>query len=205
MASDTRWAVWSGLLLSAMCRYPSAQATQVPGVTVYHPRVQETVDTQYYPVHGRTAADLRDEMRRGGPIEAGSRRFGSYTSTFTYMYTYQRTPAECAARVSIQLRSTFNLPQWNDTAGADTVLRTHWLRFVQNLGVHEDGHRVIMNRNVDLMRYKMEHATSPTCDALGRQIKWIGDDANRQAATDQVAYDARTAHGLTQGVRWPPL
>lgn len=167
-------------------------------------RLKET--TRPYAIAGRSAGDLGAELRRHGVLAATPDGYRSpYVWQMQWMLEPRATAAGCAVgRLDVELVSILSLPQWTAPAGAPASLKADWSRFESALRAHEWQHRNMTVSRAQQFAPRVAHLTAQSCDSLRRGVDYLGQqwtDALRQANDD---YDAKTAHGAGQGVRWPP-
>ena len=129
--------------------------------------------TVYYDVYASTSRQLKSQMRLHGP-----KGFWGLTSW------YIRWTADC----KVSLRVTYTMPKWVNKELAPKGLQRHWDAMMERLWLHERGHG----------RY---------ANLAAREIVKVGcRDARRilrKLRRQNKAYDRRTKHGRTQGVRLP--
>lgn len=139
------------------------------GPVIAEPRV--AVKTGYYDIQGKTAAQLKNLMKRRGP-----KGFWAYTTWNV------RWSGSCA----ISLEISYTYPRWTDRSSAPAGLQARWNRMITNLTQHEEGHGQI---GLDAAR-EIEQSG---CKGNPMDIieKWVRHEKR---------YDKKTRHGLTQGV-----
>lgn len=139
------------------------------GSAAAEPRV--TVKTDHYYIQGKTAAQLKDLMKRRGP-----KGFWAYTSW------YVRWSGNCA--VSLEIRHTY--PRWTDRSSAPAGMQHRWDHMIANLTLHEEGHGQI---GLEAAReIERSGCKGDPMDIIG---KWVRHEKR---------YDKKTRHGMTQGV-----
>ena len=105
-------------------------------------RAAEQSQNVYYPVKGKSAADIYTNIRTSSPrIERGA------TFAFTRIATktdskVAKSAGECRySRFKTSALYMFNLPQHTAPSQLSGALRKKWQNFVNYLLVHEQGHR----------------------------------------------------------------
>lgn len=160
-----------------------------------------------YAIHGRSAADLAQQMRRLGPADGASGpRFAAWTSWHVaWNYRYARAADGCRiATATVELERTMTLPEWADAAAAPPALQIRWRDYLEHLRGHEDGHREHGLQAAQAISRVIEHVgRAPQCRTLGAQIDAFADAVVARQAWADRDYDARTRHGRTQGAQWP--
>jgi predicted secreted Zn-dependent protease len=167
--------------------------------------VSTHTDTEHYEIRGTTAAQLRAEMNARGPAGADGRRYDGYTRWYvSWRYTFQRSGACAIDRVSTTVKVTTTLPRWADEARADAALQATWRRYTAALATHEDGHArngLGAARDIDAALARLP--PEPNCDAMGARANAVANGILRQYNQRDLDYDRETAHGTTQGARFP--
>ena len=162
--------------------------------------------SEQYAIRGKTAHDLRQEMRAKGPPGAGGRRFDGYTKwDVDWRYWYRQRGGMCTIdRVQIKVKITTTLPVWQNEQDADDQTRTRWHRYREALVRHEDGHRqhgLAAARDVD--RTLKALAAEKSCDALGAKANESAKAIIGGYNQRDLDYDRDTNHGATQNARFP--
>jgi predicted secreted Zn-dependent protease len=106
--------------------------------------------------------------------------------------------------MDVVVKGTMTLPRWTQEASASAALAMKWRSFATALRLHEEGH------------YAHGLKAGEEIEALGRYFRVAGSCATIEEAfraqaraiidkyrAADVAYDAETRHGKTQGVRFP--
>ena len=106
--------------------------------------------------------------------------------------------------LTIEVSVTTHLPRWSRAAAAPSSLRGAWDRFVTALDQHERGHRVLAERAAETVRHRLLTISAPTCDRLDVEARQEMSVVMQEYERRQLAYDAETGHGRTQGAVWPP-
>ncbi len=168
--------------------------------------MEVSVTENPYELRGAVASELRDEMNRGGPLDRDGVRHDAYTGwSVTWTYPYARSSAGCATGpVRVTVFVTYTLPHWTPPARARDPLRRRWLRYVENLRVHEDVHRDIGVNAAEEIRRRMEAlAPRPTCGALELAADAVSARLLGKYRNVERTYDRDTHHGASQGASFP--
>ena len=168
--------------------------------------VQATDRTEHYEVTGLSARELRDSMNRRRPRGLDGRRHDAFTSwEIRWRYRTARSRSGCAIesfRVSLDIETT--VPEWINEADAPSSLVTRWREFHTALLVHGDGHKTIALTAAAAIRDTGTTVPSqPNCAEARRAAERAASDLLGQYLQMEREYDAETAHGLTQGARFP--
>jgi len=167
--------------------------------------VQRRAETVYYDIEGRSWSDLAAALRERGPRAHGRQFFGLTEWEMSVEYRPIAGGAGCAVDdLNIEVSVTTHLPRWSRAAAAPTTLRRAWGRFVAALGQHEQGHRVLAERAAETASRRLRAASAPTCDRLDAEARSEVATVMGEYERRQLAYDAETGHGRTQGAVWPP-
>lgn len=172
----------------------------------FNPNVIEQAGDISYDVFGTTPEAVRASLIENEPKYDGRRVLGSHTYWISYSYTTKATRLRCKADVKFTVRSTTTLPKWKDRERADTALRREWDVFMAALTRHEEGHRDIAIRKVDLMQRRMTALEPIACSELRMPIRQIFEGAMAEMREEQGAWDANPANRSAQfipGARRP--
>lgn len=107
--------------------------------------------------------------------------------------------SECAIRdVTVSVNAQVTLPRWNAPEEADPALVVEWRRFLLALETHESGHKDISAKAGREIVNRLRGLTA-FCSQINSRANDIAMSIVEKAAQEQIAYDAETRHGLTQG------
>ncbi|NLC59821.1 MAG: DUF922 domain-containing Zn-dependent protease [Gammaproteobacteria bacterium] len=168
------------------------------------PAASEPVTVDYYDVHGDTLLEVARWMDRNGPAGDDGRRFHGYTR-WQVSWRYQFKPGRdaCAtAAVDIDLKVTMQLPRWRPPERVPAATVREWERYMVALRAHEDGHAAIGAAVAEAIRRELAAMRSPSgCAALAEAIERRASQILDDHKARELAYDASTDHGATQGAR----
>jgi len=150
--------------------------------------IVEPVQYIYFPVTGSTRSDVVTSYRNGAS-QRGFLEWG-YTKSD---WLEQPSPGK---GVQLSLRTTITLPQWTSDQGTSPDLISKWTSFYNALAFHEQGHALIFEYGVAVMRLRLNQA--PTL-AIASAI-CSKEAAEMQSLSDE--YDQRTQHGVLQGANF---
>ena len=154
------------------------------------------VTVTYYNIEGRTAAELRDSMRRQHPVGYDGYA-GDATTTWNIRWTWKGYGQKECDLSTAEVTYTVDviLPHWVPPANADTALVTRWERYLQSLTFHERGHVENVLAAIPVVRDSITHANCGNAESAAQNAL----TALRKRDAD---YDAVTDHGATQGARF---
>lgn len=186
-------------------RPESTTPTVAPMSPVRAGTVQRRAETVYYDIAGLSRTDLAAALREHGPEVHGRQFFGLTEWEMSAGYRPVEDGSRCAIDdLTIEVSVTTHLPRWSRAVAAPSSLRRAWDRFVAALDQHERGHRVLAEDAAETVRHRLLAISAPTCDRLDgvarREMTTVMQEYERR----QLAYDAETEHGRTQGAVWPP-
>jgi predicted secreted Zn-dependent protease len=97
---------------------------------------------EYFTIRGSTMTELRDDLKRVGPVGETGMRGDAYTE---YRIAWQSSmtfkDGSCRAHdVNVDLDVTMLLPRWEKPASVTAELVHSWEGFSAVLREHEDGH-----------------------------------------------------------------
>ncbi|MHB8059718.1 MAG: DUF922 domain-containing Zn-dependent protease [Gaiellaceae bacterium] len=196
------------LSLSLLLLLPSSAAA-LRRSSISHPQPGLTVETSTarYTIHGRTAAALRAQMNRLGPLDKLSgRRYDGYAHwNFYWNIRHRLASGKCRiTRADVLIELKYTLPRWQRPAGVSTALVGHWTRYLGALRRHENGHGTLATRAGRKMAEKLRLLDPrASCSGLEAAADRAGEQGVARLNKAEAAYDVRTNHGATQGARFP--
>lgn len=161
---------------------------------------------KYYDIKAGTAAEIRAEVARLGPVVDGVRHQAQTKTSITWRPLTGPAPGGKCVITGINLSMTIEIvmPRWVNEVGAPQSLSDSWRNFLRALLMHEHGHKQISLENAEELRKLVKSATpQPTCDAAGAAFNAAAKAVNDKSDAKQDAYDKATEHGRLQGVRLP--
>lgn len=166
-------------------------------------RVRTRTETEYYAIEGDSFADLSASLRKRGPNVRGHRFFGM--TEWEVSAGYRPVEEADACRIdglTVDVAITTHLPRWSRSATVPEALREAWGRFLQALDQHEHGHRALAAEAGEAIRHRLLATSAPACDRLDAVAQRAMAAVMQEYEARNVAYDARTEHGRTQGAVW---
>lgn len=196
MNDGMRSLVATAALLSTAC----ATAKRNEVLDKYPPGISGRTSVYYYDVHGRTVAELRADMRKLGPKLDGTSFVGETRSPMRWTWkTESMGGNSCTIReVSVSVNAQITLPRWTPPADTEPGLLTEWNRFLTALETHEAGHKDISAKAATAIIARLRGLSAP-CSMVGTRANDLAQDIVSRASVEQLAYDATTRHGITQG------
>ena len=144
----------------------------------------------YYPVKGRTMAEIYNNIRSSSPrVEKGA------TFAFTRIATKTDSKVKLAAGTCryTQFKTSaiymFNLPQHVSPGDMSEIVRTKWQNFVQYLLVHEQGHRDMWRQCFIDYDTAALQLTAPGCRELNLQREKLFDSIKKRCVAQDEAFD----------------
>jgi len=168
--------------------------------------VVEEEKANHYDVMGTSEAELRGDMRAKGPASENGRRFDGYTRwNVHWNFRYDTRGRACQiTSVQTRLQTTITLPRWANEAQGSAALRQKWASYLTALTAHEQGHRRIgLDAAHEIDRTIAALPPESDCDALGRRANAVANQILERHLQRERDYDRDTAHGATQGARFP--
>jgi len=163
-------------------------------------------EVREYDIHGDSEAGLRQEMNRVGPTDdKGGARHDAYTRWFVkWNYPFDQTAAGCATGpVTITLTVSMELPRWVEAESGANALKARWQEYLDALVNHETGHRDhAVQAASEIERALPLLPAQPDCEAMAKSANDAGFALLEKYRQADVAYDAKTSHGATQGARF---
>jgi predicted secreted Zn-dependent protease len=170
------------------------------------PTVHVNEDTVWYSVKG---LNMEQIARALGTVSRGSSDsdyVGATRASLRWEFAQRRVGDTCAiSDVIVTLEIETRLPRWQRPPGASDVLARQWATFLAATEHHENGHRNIALHTAAAIAHALTDEHGLPCaelDQLANASAHVQWDLGNQ---HQLAYDAATIHGETQGSRWPPF
>lgn len=182
----------SALILGSQSNCASAETSR--------PKV--TFQISYYPVFGRSIAEISNSIGQNTPSKDGDVFYAGVTVwDLSSSYEMVGTPVGCAlANSQVFLNTTIHLPQLAEPGRVSDGVRNEWARFSNALKTHEMMHAKNAYRAASTLLGKINNlTTSVQCDRA-RVIIQDGTDALIKRITKfDRDLDNETDHGRTQG------
>ena len=162
--------------------------------------------TEYYEVCGDCERDVQSELRDKCIKLANGEKYDSITNwKVKWDYSHNRASETCAAEsFVVTVDIVYRLPKWARTGEAPQTLVEKWDRYMENLMMHEKGHRDrAMASAVELTRLVAELPPARTCAELDRVVNTLCRTRLDKLIEVQKKYDTDTCHGVLQGAEFP--
>lgn len=159
------------------------------------------VRDERYDVTGSAVAQLKAMAALLGPGKGGE-RYVAYTA-WELRWEYERAVGArgwCLAGAKVTTVATRTLPRWEPPRSADPAVVAEWEGYVEALAEHEDGH-VLIGAEGGRALYEALKVLPPcaTREALDALVAETAAAVSGEFRAMEVAYDAETGHGATQG------
>jgi predicted secreted Zn-dependent protease len=152
---------------------------------------------RYYAVGGTTTAQIRTSLDARAPKSPDGFNGDAFTqSHFHWNWPGYGTSTCDLAKASVTLTISVSFPRWTHPKAASAAVAAAWARYAKALATHEQGHADVAYARYPAVVRAIKRATCATADAAAHAQL---DLMHKQ----DVAYDARTNHGATQGARFP--
>jgi predicted secreted Zn-dependent protease len=156
----------------------------------------------YYHVFGNNPDQIRADLDACRPSVGGSGEGDGYTSwRFTWSIRWDGACRVSSAAVALHIGMA--LPSWTPSPSAQPGTAASWTHYTAALRTHEQGHVSIARSYARKLLSDLRRLPGGSCSTLLQSASSVAnaDISAAQAAND--AYDARTAHGATQGATFP--
>jgi predicted secreted Zn-dependent protease len=152
---------------------------------------------RYYAVGGVTEAQIRARLNANAPASPDGFKGDAYTSwRFRWGWPGYGSTTCNLAKATVTLTIDVHFPRWTHPQAASAEVAADWNRYAKALALHESGHANYARARYPFVLRAIRRATCRTADAAAQaQLALI--------RTHDVAYDASTNHGATQGARFP--
>jgi predicted secreted Zn-dependent protease len=186
---QARLALFAALILAAMA-VPGARAA-MPSPRVAHATMI------YYAVGGTTPAQVRARLNARAPSSPDGCRCDAFTRwRFRWSWPGYGGAGCQLRRAVVSLHIDVVFPRWTHPRTASAGLAAAWARYARALARHEQGHVDYAVARYPAVVRAIKRATCRSADAAAQaQLALI--------RKHDVAYDAATQHGATQGARFP--
>jgi predicted secreted Zn-dependent protease len=173
----------------------AASAALAPAATP-SPRVAGAA-MHYYAVGGVTEAQIRARLDANAPASPDGFEGDAYTSWhYHWSWPGYGSSACNLAQAVVTVTVDVHFPRWTHPKAASAAVAAAWNRYATALAVHESGHANYARARYPFVVRAIRRATCRTADAAAQaQLALI--------RKHDVAYDAGTNHGATQGARFP--
>ncbi|MEP0546279.1 MAG: DUF922 domain-containing protein [Rhodothermales bacterium] len=159
----------------------------------------------YYDIEGDTPHALAVQLGKRGPQARGRRFFGMTEWEVNAEYRWRERPSGCSIdELTVHVAVQTHLPRWRRPAHASPSLRGAWSQFLAALDGHEDGHRALAEEAAESIRRRLGALRARTCGRIEAQAHREMVALLNEYERRNLAYDAETGHGRTQGAVWPP-
>jgi predicted secreted Zn-dependent protease len=195
------------LLMSAAVVSGAGETAPEPANNKSHvvsPVVNEK--TEYYEVCGNCEKDVQSELREKCIKVANGERYDSITNwKVKWDYGHTRASETCTAEFFVvTVDIVYRLPKWVRTGEVAQTLAEKWDRYMENLMIHEKGHRDrAVASAVELTRLVAEMPPARTCAELDRVVNTLCRARLDKLIEVQKKYDDDTCHGVLQGAEFP--
>ncbi len=190
---------------------PTELPTPIPEViaeTAVPVQLDDSYRIETYPVSGRTAAEIRADLNRSGPLSVtDGRRFDGLTTwNLKWTLAYKQVGAGCALDwASVKLEMVVTLPELVDSPDLPAKTEASWQTYRQALESHEMGHVADQRKEAAALQSILGSYSEvwPSCRDLGTALKAEGDAKVNAIYAADKAYDDATNHGRLQGAVFP--
>lgn len=171
----------------------------------YHPpRVVEK--NEYYEIRGSSEKELRKQMLQNGCVWDDGRRYDSVTSWYwTWDYGADHASQTCSTEdFSVTLEITIRYPKWVQDGEAPQSLVDKWNEYMNNLALHEEGHRdKVLDTVAEFSGAVAGLPHGLSCADRDQKVRTLSSEMMAQLNAAQQEYDTDTSHGVTQGALFP--
>jgi predicted secreted Zn-dependent protease len=162
--------------------------------------INEPVREELYAVGGSSISEVIASIRSrmvGG--------FAGYASVNIY-YEYQTDTSlfgDCKVKkMKITTKPSINVPEWKSSGSFEASMLPNWLRYINALRVHEEGHIEIGLATASSFASKFAYPNkvqASNCRELDTLIRQVFDSEMAINKQENLTYDKVTSHGKTQG------
>jgi predicted secreted Zn-dependent protease len=154
---------------------------------------------EYYDVIGKDYGSVLASLNSNGPYH------GRADWRLSYGYEARKASAECAVdSVSTRLELKMTLPRWSPPPGTSATFIQHYEAYVAALKLHENGHLEHGRAFENELKSALRSIPYQSCPALDGAVRARYSELLEEYRQKDLDYDARTAHGKTQGAWFSP-
>lgn len=157
---------------------------------------------EYYPVTGRTMAEIQTSIGEQTPSKEGDYFYAGVTVwDLNSSFDLVSSSSGCSlSNGQVFLNTTIHLPQLNDSGHLSDGVRAEWTRFSNALKTHEMLHAKNAYRAATTLLSKIHGLrTSVPCERARTIIQNGTDELIRRISEFDRDLDSQTQHGKTQG------
>jgi predicted secreted Zn-dependent protease len=163
------------------------------------------ITTNFYHVSGATEQELRDSIHQSRPWK--DRSEGDAHTEWKIEWSFNLASSEQEFQVqSFATKTTINvtLPKRIPNPQAPGPLDQKWARYINALKAHEEGHKQIaLSAAAEIRKRVGALGAEPTREAVVTSINTAANQTIAQYRQKEAEYDRKTAHGVTEGARFP--
>ncbi|MXN98951.1 DUF922 domain-containing protein [Shinella zoogloeoides] len=147
----------------------------------------------YFPIGGRTAAELDEELSKRGPMmkHSGARHPGATRIKWGGSVTYVRRGGRCAVgEANVTLSTQIILPRWKNRKRATPSLALIWDTLSRDIKRHEERHaEIARNHARELERTLRKLPPEADCERMQARVDRATADAVARHDADQARFD----------------
>jgi predicted secreted Zn-dependent protease len=179
------------LALAAAVVAPAPAATPPGTARVAHATMV------YYAVGGATPAQIRARLNARAPASPDGFHGDAFTRwSFRWQWPGSSDGRCRVGEATVTMRIDVSFPRWTHPKAASAATAAAWARYARALARHEQGHVDFARAHYAAVVRAIRGASCKTANAAGaKQLAVI--------RRHDIAYDAATQHGATQGARFP--
>lgn len=159
----------------------------------------------YYPVGGRTGAELERELWRSGPelAETGSRHPGATRIKISRTISFEETPGRCRVHdVTVKLETNLTLPRWTDHAKADRKAKLVWSTFSSDIKRHEERHAEIARQWARKLEKTLKALRPmPDCQRMQSEVEAVSRSILAKHSADHDRFDRMEAASFERRIK----
>lgn len=159
---------------------------------------------ELYDFNASTLRTARKNAFAASTVRENGRTFMGYTwSNWNWNIKWRKSGGLCrVTRADITIDTTMTLPRWANMDRASVKARDEWMRYINALEGHEEGHvEINLAAMDDLKRGLLALEPRRSCKALLSAGRVLSDANTDAVGRRHVEYDRTTRHGATQGAK----
>jgi predicted secreted Zn-dependent protease len=160
------------------------------------PALPYTLSKRFYPVRGKTIAELATQTDQA---EDGWAAYASWETRWQF-WLWDATTSCDVTHGTVELETNITYPRWHPSDDVAAAVRARWDRFIDHLTRHELGHVTIALQGADAIDELLDSGLSAaSCDQVEQVANRAAARLHERYRKLNDRYDEETDHGITQG------
>jgi len=150
----------------------------------------------YYPVRGKSAAEIYSAMIRSGPHVKGEKAYAATTATTAQDGKLIQGKSCQIQNYRLKINFTIKLPKLQSTAGVPPTDLARWRQFEGFVRRHEETHRSIWLGCASRLEAQIRTIRARTCGEADKRAEQLWNQMRAQCSAKHDAFDAAEGRRL---------